>query len=115
MIELNYEDIKEMITSPDAESRRLGLTMVAENINEIPETEVSSFKKAYESIINTQMGITGGFHFNNVNTEYFKTHHLTWGSVNDDARFIIENVTKNESVLQAIFPINLTHTLNDYK
>jgi len=115
MIELNLTDLKEMITSPDTESRRLGLTMVAENINEIPETEVSSFKKAYENIINGRMGITGGFHFNNDDTEYFKTHHLTWGSANDDARFIIENVTKNESVLQAIFPINLTHILNDYK
>jgi hypothetical protein len=115
MIELNYEDIKEMITSPDAESRRLGLTMVAENIYNFPPPLVSSFRSAYDNVINTRMGITGGFLFNNDDTEYFKTHHLTWGSANDDARFIIENVTKNESVLQAIFPINLTHILNDYK
>jgi hypothetical protein len=115
MIELNLTDLKEMITSPDAESRRLGLTMVAENINEIPETEVTSFKKAYESIINTRMGITGGFHFNNDDNEYFKTHPLTWGSVQMDARFIIENVTKDEPTLKSIFPINVEYLLNEYK
>ena len=115
MIELNLTDLKEMITSPDAESRRLGLTMVAENINEIPETEVTSFKKAYESIINTRMGITGGFLFNKDDNEYFKTHPLTWGSVQDDARFIIENVTKDEPILKSIFPINVEYILNEYK
>jgi hypothetical protein len=115
MIELNLTDLKEMITSPDAESRRLGLTMVAENINEIPETEVTSFKKAYENIINGRMGITGGFHFNNDDTEYFKTHHLTWGSVNDDVRFIIDNVTKDKETLAAMFPINVANILNEYK
>ena len=89
--------------------------MVAENINEIPETEVSSFKKAYESVINMQMGITGGFSFNNDDTEYFKTHHLTWSSVQMDARFIIENVTKDKPTLLSIFPINVEYLLNEYK
>ena len=115
MIELNYEDIKEMITSRDAESRRLGLTMVAENIYNLPPPLVSSFRSAYDNVIDTRMGITGGLMFNPEGDNYFKTHYLTWGSVNDDARFIIENVTKDESVLRAIFPINLTHILNDYK
>lgn len=115
MIELDYSDLKGMITSPDAESRRLGLTMVAENINEIPETEVSSFKKAYESIINTRMGITGAFHFNNDDNEYFRTHPLTWGSVVEDARFIIDNVTTDGETLQAMFPIELEYILKEYK
>lgn len=115
MIELNLADLKEMITSPDAESRRLGLTMVAENINELPATFVSSFRNAYDNVINTRMGITGGFMQNEDSTEYFKTHYLTWGSTQDDARFIIENVTKDESTLRAIFPINITHILKEYK
>ena len=114
MIELNLTDLKEMITSPDAESRRLSLTMVAENINEIPETEVSSFKKAYESIINTRMGITGGYGGLDIN-EYNRTHPLTWGSVQMDARFIIENVTKDKPTLLSIFPINVEYLLNEYK
>ena len=87
MIELNLTDLKEMITSPDAESRRLSM----------------------------QMGITGGFSFNNDDTEYFKTHHLTWGSVQMDARFIIENVTKDKPTLLSIFPINVEYLLKEYK
>lgn len=114
MIELNLTDLKEMITSPDAESRRLSLTMVAENINEIPKTEVSSFKKAYESIINTRMGITGGYWGLDIN-EYNRTHPLTWGSVQMDARFIIENVTKDKPTLISIFPINVEYLLKEYK
>ena len=115
MLELNLTDLKEMITSPDAESRRLSLTMVAENINEIPKTEVSSFKKAYESVINMQMGITGGFSFHDDYQEYNRTHPLTWGSVQMDARFIIENVTKDKPTLLSIFPINVEYLLNEYK
>ena len=115
MIELNLTDLKEMITSPDAESRRLGLTMVAENIYNFPPPLVSSFRSAYDNVINTRMGITGGFLFNKDDNEYFKTHHLTWGSANDDARFIIENVTKDEPILKSIFPINVEYILNEYK
>ena len=115
MIEVNYEELKGMITSPDAESRRLGLTMVAENINEMPTTFVASFKNAYEDIINTRMGITGGLnHLNSDWVEYNKTHHLTWGSAVEDARFIIENVTKDEPTLKAIFPINLEYIIKEY-
>ena len=115
MIELNLTDLKEMITSPDAESRRLGLTMVAENINEIPETEVTSFKKAYENIINTRMGVTSGFSFHDNYQEYSRTHPLTWGSVVEDARFIIDNVTTDGETLQAMFPIELEYILKEYK
>lgn len=115
MIEVNYEDLKGMITSPDAESRRLGLTMVAENIDEMPTTFVASFKNAYKDIINTRMGISGGTSsWNGDNIEYNKTHHLTWGSVVDDVRFIIENVTKDEPTLRAVFPNNLEYIIKEY-
>ena len=53
--------------------------------------------------------------FNKDDNEYFKTHPLTWGSVQDDARFIIENVTKDEPTLKSIFPITVEYLLNEYK
>lgn len=104
MIELNTDDLKAMITSPDTESRRLGLTLVFENINDIPPTEVKSFSSAYEDIINVRTMITGGLSSLWNDEEYSKTHYLAWGSAIDDLIFIKRNVCNDTNTLKTIFP-----------
>lgn len=104
MIELNKNDLKAMITSPDEESRRLGFTLVFENINDIPPAELVSFKEAYSNIINMHTMITGGLGSLWNDEEYNKTHYLTWGSVMEDITFIKENVCNDIPTLKSVFP-----------
>ena len=103
MIELNTDDLKAMITSPDTESRRLGLTLVFENINDMPPTEVKAFSSAYEDIINIRTFITGGLSMWH-DDGYDKKHHLDYFKASDDLDFIKGNVCDDLETLDQIFP-----------
>lgn len=108
MIELNTNDVKEMILSPDAESRRLGFSMIFKNIIDIPPTEIASFKTAYDNIIDVRSNITGGLMMYDLRDEYKKTHYISHNDAMDDCMFVFSNVCSDIDKLKKVFPI---HTL----
>lgn len=109
MIELNTDDLGEMILSRDAESRRLGFTIIFQNIKQIPETKITTFKETYREVINIRMGMTGGFYTDH--DEYKKTHYLSFDDVWQDAEFIVDNVCQDKTTLEKIFNLNINRLL----
>ena len=104
MIELNTDDLKNMILSPDAESRRLGFNMIFGNIKDIPPTEITSFKDAYSDIIDIRTNITGGLMLYDLKDDYKKTHHLSHNEAMNDCLFVFSNICNDVSELEKVFP-----------
>lgn len=94
---MDIEQIKNMLTSPDAQSRRLAFGLIFNNLETIPSETLLTYKALYfdHMIIES-----------NVNTTVLAKMEKKGISVNDvinDMTFVVENLNRNEEDLNKVF------------
>lgn len=88
MVDLNIDTLTSMLSSTDTGDRRLALTLILENINQVSQEEKKALKRAYREVI--------------------VKYYMNWEVMLDDIRFITDhNISNDLNILKDIFPIHI--------